>query len=189
MAARTLLQQAVPTTFGLKAAGWLVSVLEARGRLAAVRDERLAAQLGGAAGTLAALGDEGPEVARLYAAELGLADPLLPWHTNRQRIAELGAALDGAARSRKITATSCSSRRRGGPSRRGGGRKADDAAEAVRSLDFAVRAWRTRTQESAREPLGTSAVWLACQWERSPARSRSPEEQRPLRRTPSRPSK
>ncbi len=62
MAARTLLQQAVPTTFGLKTAGWLVSVLEARERLAVVRDERLAAQLGGAAGTLAALGDEAPEV-------------------------------------------------------------------------------------------------------------------------------
>jgi 3-carboxy-cis,cis-muconate cycloisomerase len=97
MAARTLLQQAVPTTFGLKAAGWLVSVLEARRRLAAVRAERLAAQLGGAAGTLAALGDEALEVVRLYAAELGLAEPRLPWHANRQRIAELGAALDTAA--------------------------------------------------------------------------------------------
>jgi 3-carboxy-cis,cis-muconate cycloisomerase len=97
MAARTLLQHAVPTTFGLKAAGWLLSVLEARGRLAAVRDERLAAQLGGAAGTLAALGDEALEVVRLYAEELGLAEPVLPWHTNRQRLAELGAALDGAA--------------------------------------------------------------------------------------------
>jgi 3-carboxy-cis,cis-muconate cycloisomerase len=97
MSARTLLQQAVPTTFGLKAAGWLVSVLEARTRLAAVRDERLAAQLGGAAGTLAALGEEALAVARLYAEELGLAEPVLPWHTNRQRMAELGAALGGAA--------------------------------------------------------------------------------------------
>ena len=97
MAARTLLQQAVPTTFGLKTAGWLVSVLEARRRLAAVRDERLAAQLGGAAGTLAALGDEALEVVRLYARELGLAEPALPWHTNRQRVAELGAALSGVA--------------------------------------------------------------------------------------------
>ncbi len=96
MAARTLLQQAVPTTFGLKAAGWLVAVLEARTRLAAVRDERLAAQLGGAGGTLAALGDEAPEVARLFAEELGIGEAVLPWHTNRQRLAELGAALDGA---------------------------------------------------------------------------------------------
>jgi 3-carboxy-cis,cis-muconate cycloisomerase len=97
MVARTLLQQAVPTTFGLKAAGWLVGVLEARRRLATVRDERLAAQLGGAAGTLAAFGDNALDVARLYAAELGLAEPVLPWHGNRQRLAELGAALDGAA--------------------------------------------------------------------------------------------
>ena len=97
MAARTLLQQAVPTTFGLKAAGWLTTVLEARRRLATVREERLAAQLGGAAGTLAALGDEALEVVRLYAEELALAEPLLPWHTNRQRVAELGAALDGVA--------------------------------------------------------------------------------------------
>jgi hypothetical protein len=52
-----LLQQAVPTTFGLKAAGWLAGVAEARGRLAGVE---LAAQLGGAAGTLASLGDKGP---------------------------------------------------------------------------------------------------------------------------------
>ena len=97
MAARTLLQQAVPTTFGLKAAGWLLAVLEARRRLAAVRGERLAAQLGGAAGTLAALGDDALEIVRLYAQELGLAEPLLPWHANRQRVAELGAALDAAA--------------------------------------------------------------------------------------------
>jgi 3-carboxy-cis,cis-muconate cycloisomerase len=97
MAARTLLQQAVPTTFGLKAAGWLVSVLEARSRLATVRDERLAAQLGGAAGTLAAIGDDALEVVRIYARELGLAAPVIPWHTNRQRVAELGAALSAAA--------------------------------------------------------------------------------------------
>jgi 3-carboxy-cis,cis-muconate cycloisomerase len=97
MAARTLLQQAVPTTFGLKAAGWLVSVLEARRSLATVRKGRLAAQLGGAAGTLAALGDEALEVVRLYAGELGLAEPLLPWHTNRQRVAEVGATLDAVA--------------------------------------------------------------------------------------------
>ena len=97
MAARTLLQQAVPTTFGFKAAGWLVSVLEARSRLVAVRRDRLAVQLGGAAGTLAAIGDAGPEVLRLLAAELGLAEPVLPWHTNRTRLAELGGALETAA--------------------------------------------------------------------------------------------
>jgi 3-carboxy-cis,cis-muconate cycloisomerase len=90
MAGRTLLQQAVPITFGLKAAGWLEGVLDGRRLL---RNVRLAAQLGGAAGTLAALGDAGPQVIRAYAAELELDEPLAPWHTNRARIAELGSAL------------------------------------------------------------------------------------------------
>jgi 3-carboxy-cis,cis-muconate cycloisomerase len=72
-------------------------VTEARRGLAAVREERLTAQLGGAAGTLAALGDNALEVARRYAEELGLREPTLPWHANRQRVAELGAALDAAA--------------------------------------------------------------------------------------------
>ena len=94
MAARTLLQQAVPTTFGYKAAGWLVGVVEARARLAAVE---LPAQLGGAAGTLAALGNDGPEVLRLFAARLGLREPVLPWHTRRTPIVDLAGALAGAA--------------------------------------------------------------------------------------------
>jgi 3-carboxy-cis,cis-muconate cycloisomerase len=93
MAGRTLLQHAVPTTFGLKAAGWLVGVLEARRALARVREERLAVQLGGAAGTLSVLGEAGPEVVRLLAEELALKEPVAPWHTNRVRIAELGSAL------------------------------------------------------------------------------------------------
>ncbi len=93
LAGRTLLQQAVPTTFGLKAAGWLVSVREARAGLARIRAERLAIQLGGAAGTLAPLGDRAAEVMRLFATALDLGEPALPWHTNRVRIAELGGAL------------------------------------------------------------------------------------------------
>jgi 3-carboxy-cis,cis-muconate cycloisomerase len=97
MAARTLLQQAVPTTFGFKAAGWLVAVLEAHERLHEIRSRRLAAQLGGAAGTLAVLGERGPEVLWRFAEELGLAEPTLPWHTNRTRVAELGGALETAA--------------------------------------------------------------------------------------------
>jgi 3-carboxy-cis,cis-muconate cycloisomerase len=92
MAARTLLQHAVPTTFGLKAAGWLEAVVSARARLAVLR-ARLPVQLGGAAGTLAALGFRGPEVALLLAAELDLAEQRLPWHTDRTVTAELGAAL------------------------------------------------------------------------------------------------
>jgi 3-carboxy-cis,cis-muconate cycloisomerase len=94
IAARTLLQQAVPGTFGYKAAGWLVAVIEARRRLEQVRRERLAVQLGGAAGTLAALEGQGLDVLRFLAAELELAEPELPWHTNRTRVAELGSALD-----------------------------------------------------------------------------------------------
>jgi 3-carboxy-cis,cis-muconate cycloisomerase len=93
MIGRTLLQQAEAVTFGLKAAGWLVAVLDARTTLVRVRDERLAVQLGGASGTAAPLGDSGPEVLRLLARELELAEPVAPWHTNRTRIAELGAAL------------------------------------------------------------------------------------------------
>ena len=92
MIGRTLLQQAVPVTFGLVAAGWLTSVDEARAGLAAV-GPRLAVQFGGAAGTLASLGDAGQRVAALLATELGLALPVLPWHTDRLRIVDLGAAL------------------------------------------------------------------------------------------------
>jgi len=90
MAARTLMQQAVPTTFGLKAAGWLVGLLDARLRLSAWRPT---AQLGGAAGTLALLGDRGPEVLAAYARELDLAEPTLPWHASRGPMRELVAAL------------------------------------------------------------------------------------------------
>jgi 3-carboxy-cis,cis-muconate cycloisomerase len=93
MAGRTLLQQALPTTFGLKAAGWLVSVLGGRRTLIDVRERGLAAQLGGAAGTLASLGGSGISVLGEFARELGLAEPPVPWHTDRTRIAEIGGAL------------------------------------------------------------------------------------------------
>jgi 3-carboxy-cis,cis-muconate cycloisomerase len=93
MIGRTLLQQAVPVTFGLVAAGWLTGVDEAREGLAAVGAQRLAVQFGGAAGTLASLGEAGPRVTALLAEELGLAQPVLPWHTERLRIVDLGAAL------------------------------------------------------------------------------------------------
>jgi len=93
MIGRTLLQQAVPVTFGLVAAGWMTGLDEAREGLAAVRDRRLAVQFGGAAGTLASLGTDGPRVAALLAGELGLALPALPWHTDRLRIIDLGSAL------------------------------------------------------------------------------------------------
>jgi 3-carboxy-cis,cis-muconate cycloisomerase len=96
MVARTLLQQALPTMFGSKAAAWLVGVLEAR-RLTVDARDRLAVQLGGAAGTLAALGEHGPEVVRRMASELALEEPVLPWHTSRVRVAALGSALSTLA--------------------------------------------------------------------------------------------
>jgi 3-carboxy-cis,cis-muconate cycloisomerase len=96
MAGRTLLQQAVPITFGLVAAGWLSSLDQARERLATVRAERLAVQFGGAAGTLASLGQSGPAVAAALAADLRLPLPVLPWHADRLRLIELAAALAGA---------------------------------------------------------------------------------------------
>jgi 3-carboxy-cis,cis-muconate cycloisomerase len=94
MPGRTLLQQALPTTFGLKAAGWLCAIDDARRRLAAVP---LAVELGGAAGTLASLAPEGIRVLGHLAEELGLEEPVVPWHTARARVAELGAALALAA--------------------------------------------------------------------------------------------
>ena len=97
MIGRTLLQQAVPVTFGLVAAGWLTAIDEARQGLARIRDHRLAVQFGGAAGTLAVLGQAGPRVAALLAGELGLAAPVLPWHTDRLRILELASGLAAAA--------------------------------------------------------------------------------------------
>jgi 3-carboxy-cis,cis-muconate cycloisomerase len=93
MAARTLLQQALPTTLGLKSAGWMTGLDEAGDGVRRVREERLAVQLGGAAGTLAAFGPDGPAVVAAFAAELGLGEPVLPWHTQRVRIGELASAL------------------------------------------------------------------------------------------------
>ncbi|MFJ8863186.1 3-carboxy-cis,cis-muconate cycloisomerase [Streptomyces sp. NPDC102451] len=96
MPGRTLTQHAVPTTFGLKAAGWRALVLDARDRLRAVLGS-LPVQLGGAAGTLAAFSADGeaagPELVAAYARELGLAAPPLPWHTLRTPVADLAGAL------------------------------------------------------------------------------------------------
>ncbi len=100
MAGRTLTQHSVPTTFGLKAAGWLVGLSDARGFLRAV-SLALPAQLGGAAGTLAAFTQLTPgrelELAEAFASELGLQAPPLPWHTMRTPITRLADALSGAS--------------------------------------------------------------------------------------------
>jgi len=94
MAARTLLQQAVPTTFGYVAAQWLVGLRVPSASLASLT---LPAQLGGAAGTLAAFGERALDVKRQFAIELDLFDPVVPWHANRAPVAELAAFLDQAA--------------------------------------------------------------------------------------------
>lgn len=96
MAGRTLLQQAVPTTFGLKAAGWCLALDGAASRLRAVR-AGLPAQLGGAVGTLSAGGPSGLALVEAYARELDLAVPVLAWHTSRLPVADLAGALGGAA--------------------------------------------------------------------------------------------
>ncbi len=87
MAGRTLLQQALPTSFGLRAAGWLVGIHSAAGRLAEVRERELAVQMGGA------VGSRSPIIAGAVASELRLADPVMPWHTLRAPVANLAAAI------------------------------------------------------------------------------------------------
>jgi 3-carboxy-cis,cis-muconate cycloisomerase len=97
MIGRTLLQQALPITFGLKAAQWLSIASRQVEALRGQRQKSLAVQLGGAVGTLAALGENGPQVVTLLAEELQLPAPNLPWHTERDRIAEIASALGIAA--------------------------------------------------------------------------------------------
>jgi 3-carboxy-cis,cis-muconate cycloisomerase len=93
MAGRTLLQQALPITFGLRAARWLGLATRQIKRLRVLRSETLALQFGGAAGTLASLGPDGARVVDLLAEELDLPAPDLPWHGERDRVAEVASAL------------------------------------------------------------------------------------------------
>jgi 3-carboxy-cis,cis-muconate cycloisomerase len=93
LAGRTLLQQAVPITFALKVAGWLDAVERDRARLNEQQARVSVLQFGGAAGTLAAFGSHGLEVAQTLAEELGLALPALPWHAHRDRVAEAASAV------------------------------------------------------------------------------------------------
>ncbi len=88
MVARTWLQHALPMPFGLKLAEYAAALHRSRARLLRLRGEALALQFGGAAGTLAALGDNGLRVAERLAQELKLPLPAAPWHTHRDRIAE-----------------------------------------------------------------------------------------------------
>src|SRR6266446_407411 len=89
--ARTWLQHALPMPFGLKLAEYAAALHRSRMRLQRLRSEGLALQFGGAAGTLAALGDKGMVVAEKLAQELKLPLPDAPWHTHRDRIAEVAS--------------------------------------------------------------------------------------------------
>ncbi|WP_083519700.1 class-II fumarase/aspartase family protein, partial [Bradyrhizobium jicamae] len=89
MAGRTHLQQALPITFGHKAAIWLSALQRSAERLEQAKPRALQAQLGGAAGTLASLGDRGLDVRAAYARALGLAEPDITWHVARDGLVEL----------------------------------------------------------------------------------------------------
>jgi 3-carboxy-cis,cis-muconate cycloisomerase len=89
MVGRTLLQHALPITFGFKAAGWLDAITRHRQRVRELRPRILVLQFGGAAGTLAALGSQGSAIAAALAQELNLALPAMPWHGQRDRVAEV----------------------------------------------------------------------------------------------------
>ena len=91
--ARTWLQHALPMPFGLKLAEYAAALARSRRRVGRLREESLALQFGGAAGTLAALGDKGLQVAEKLAEELKLPLPQAPWHTHRDRIAEAASVL------------------------------------------------------------------------------------------------
>lgn len=93
MAGRTHSQHALPITFGFKVAGWLAPLLRHRDRLAQLKPRLLVVQFGGAVGTLAALGEGGTAVQRALAHELNLNLPLLPWHTQRDNLAEFAGWL------------------------------------------------------------------------------------------------
>jgi 3-carboxy-cis,cis-muconate cycloisomerase len=93
MVARSWLQHALPMPFGLKLAEYAAALHRSRLRLQRLRREGLALQFGGAAGTLAALGDKGMLVAERLAQELKLPLPEAPWHTHRDRIAEAASVL------------------------------------------------------------------------------------------------
>lgn len=90
---RTWMQQALPTTFGAKVAGWLDAVARHRERLHETQRRALVLQFGGAVGTRAALGNHGAEVAKNLAEELRLELPEVPWHSHHDRFAEVATTL------------------------------------------------------------------------------------------------
>jgi 3-carboxy-cis,cis-muconate cycloisomerase len=90
---RSNLQQAIPVTFGYKMAGILASVLRHRERISQLRERVLVGEFAGAAGTLASLSTGAMETQAGLCAELGLAQPVIAWHTIRDNIAEVGSVI------------------------------------------------------------------------------------------------
>jgi len=93
LAARTHGQQALPVSFGLKVATWLAPLIRHVERLDEISPRLLVVQFGGAAGTLAALGDKGLAVMHGLAEELGLGAPVMPWHSQRDNLVEFAGWL------------------------------------------------------------------------------------------------
>jgi 3-carboxy-cis,cis-muconate cycloisomerase len=93
MLARTLLQAAMPTTLGLKAANWLSAINDSRRAIARAAGEALRLQCGGAAGTLDALGADAVPFLEAFGAALDLPVPAMPWHTSRAPLVRLAAAI------------------------------------------------------------------------------------------------
>ena len=179
MIGRTLLQQALPITFGLKAARWLALATR---QLSALRErtrQSLAVQLGGAAGTLASLGNDGLPVVELLAKELDLPVPDLPWHTERDRIAEIASTLGIVAGAMAkiaqdialLAQTEVAEVSEGAVAGKGGSsampqkRKPVDATAALASARLAVGmvpvVLAAMTQEHERAVGGWQAEWVA----------------------------
>ncbi|MDI5983917.1 adenylosuccinate lyase family protein [Halomonas sp. M4R5S39] len=97
MVGRTLMQQALPITFGVKVAHWALGLEQARQRLAALAETGLPVQFGGAVGVHSGWDDLGLDFMDALAERLGLGRPVLPWHTDRQPVHALGTALDAVA--------------------------------------------------------------------------------------------
>jgi 3-carboxy-cis,cis-muconate cycloisomerase len=91
--ARTWMQHAIPTTLGMKFAGWLDALARHRERFHEMQNRCLVLQFGGAAGTLAALGSQGEVIAKYLSEQLKLPLPQMPWHSHRDRLSEIATTL------------------------------------------------------------------------------------------------
>ena len=171
-AAWTFLQPAVPTTMGRRVAGWLSPVVVHLTDLRRLTST-LPLQLGGPSGTLDALGDQAVEVVDAVAAELGLAAPELPWHTDRTVVATLVGALERTARTMATIGTDLAllahdgvvRMRAGGSSSMPGKRNPIDATRAVAAAEacsgVASVVTRGRPHELERAVGGWHAEWMA----------------------------